>query len=72
MAVAESTRWRVIRVILGWDKLTMAKALGVNPNTIRGWENGERSPNTISRKALGELCEKHKIAIRADGFPVPE
>lgn len=72
MAVEEKVRWRVIRAILGWDKQTMALNLGINPNTVRMWENGDSCPNAPSRKVLASLCEKHRIAIRADGFPVPE
>lgn len=72
MVISEACRWRVIRAILGWDMKTIAKKLGVNPNTIRNWERGPQTPNSSNRKVLAEICHEHKIAIRADGFPVPE
>lgn len=72
MVISEAMRWRVIRAILGWDKNTLAKRMGINPNTIRYWENGRQSPNPASRKVFSEICHEHSIAIRPDGFPVPE
>lgn len=72
MAVEESVRWRVIRAILGIDQKALAGRLEVAPNSIRNWEKGRTVPNTTSRKKLAEICHEHHIAIRPDGFPVPE
>lgn len=71
MAIEEAVRYRVIRAILGLRKDEMAEALGVMPHTLADWENGTRSPNGPSRKKLAELCQKHNIGTRPDGFPVP-
>lgn len=71
MIVEESVRWRVIRAILGVDKLAMAKRFKVSPNTIRNWECGRTVPNNINRKIISQICHEHNISIRPDGFPVP-
>lgn len=69
--VDESTRLRVIRAIIGWDMKKLSERLGVNPNTITGWEKGRSVPNNVSRLAIAEICQEHNISIRPDGFPVP-
>jgi DNA-binding transcriptional regulator YiaG len=72
MAIPDSMRWRVIRAILGWPPIKMARELGVHPNTVGNWEHGRSIPNGGSRDKLSAICQEHRIAIRGDGFPVPE
>lgn len=72
MVVEEAVRWRVIRAILGIDQEALARKIDSHPNSIRNWEKGRTVPNTTSRKKLAEICREHNIAIRPDGFPVPE
>ena len=38
--VDEAMRIRVIRAIIGMDKLSLSKRCDVNCNTIRNWESG--------------------------------
>lgn len=72
MIISEDCRIRVIRAIIGWDMKKMAKRLRVNPNSVTAWERGRAVPNGNNRKSLSEICMEYGIAIRADGFPVPE
>ena len=69
--VDEAMRVRVIRAITGMTKGKMGQVFGVGPNTIGNWESGRHVPNLSSRKILAEICQKNKISIRPDGFPVP-
>lgn len=69
--VTEAVRLRVIRAILGWDGKTFAEVLDVQPATITNWERGRSTPNSTNRKVLSRILSDHHIAIRPDGFPVP-
>jgi ribosome-binding protein aMBF1 (putative translation factor) len=69
--VEESTRLRVIRAIIGWDRKTMSSRLGVHPTTVTKWEHGKTTPDTTARRKIETICSEYGIAIRPDGFPVP-
>jgi putative transcriptional regulator len=42
----------------GLSQAKFAAALGVNPTTVRFWENGQRNPDGLARKVL-RLIVKH-------------
>jgi DNA-binding transcriptional regulator YiaG len=69
--VDEAMRIRVIRAIIGCDRQTLQKRLGVSDNVVRNWEDGTSIPQRKNRAALAEICRQYNIAIRPDGFPVP-
>jgi DNA-binding transcriptional regulator YiaG len=37
------------------DKVVFARFLGVDPNTVRSWEQGTRSPSSIARRFMSEI-----------------
>ena len=69
--VDEATRIRVIRAIIGWDRKTLQKRLGVSANVVKNWENGTSIPQRKNRKALAEVCFEHNIRINPNGYPEP-
>jgi DNA-binding transcriptional regulator YiaG len=69
--VDESVRIRVIRAILGITVKEFAERVNVSTHTVTHWEHGHNVPHPKPRKAIAEICRKHRIGIRPDGFPVP-
>ena len=48
---------RRVRALLGMSQAFFARFLGVDPNTIRSWEQGTRPPSPIARRFMGEIEE---------------
>ncbi len=48
---------RRVRRLLGMSQVFFARFLGVDPNTVRSWEQGSRSPSPIARRFMGEIEE---------------
>jgi len=48
---------RRVRALLGMSQAFFARFLGVDPNTIRSWEQGRRPPSPIARRFMGEIEE---------------
>jgi len=48
---------RRVRDLLGMSQVVFARFLGVNPNTIRSWEQGNRPASSIARRFMGEIEE---------------
>jgi putative transcriptional regulator len=46
---------RRVRSLLGMSQVVFARFLGVEPNTIRSWEQGVRPPSAIARRFMGEI-----------------
>jgi DNA-binding transcriptional regulator YiaG len=46
---------RRVRGLLGMSQVVFARFLGVEPNTIRSWEQGSRPPSPIARRFMGEI-----------------
>jgi putative transcriptional regulator len=46
---------RRVRALLGMSQAFFARFLGVDPNTIRSWEQGTRPPSPIARRFMGEI-----------------
>jgi DNA-binding transcriptional regulator YiaG len=46
-----------VRRLLGMSQVFFAKFLGVDPNTVRSWEQGARPPSPIARRFMGEIEE---------------
>lgn len=46
---------RRVRDLLGLSQVLFARFLGVDPNTVRSWEQGTRPPSPIARRFLGEI-----------------
>ena len=57
-----SSRVRRLRERLGLSQPIFAKALNVSVATVRGWEQGARTPDGPSRRLL-EVAERHPSAI---------
>jgi putative transcriptional regulator len=57
-----SSRVRRLRERLGLSQPVFAKALNVSIGTVRGWEQGLRTPDGPSRRLL-EVAERHPNAI---------
>ena len=57
-----SARVRRVRESLGLSQPVFAKALNVSVGTVRGWEQGARTPDGPSRRLL-EVVERHPKAI---------
>ncbi len=57
-----SSRVRRLRERLGLSQPVFAKALNVSIATVRGWEQGVRTPDGPSRRLL-EVAERHPGAI---------
>lgn len=57
-----SARVRRVRERLGLSQPVFAKALNVSVATVRGWEQGARTPDGPSRRLL-EVAERHPRAI---------
>lgn len=63
---------RRVRALLEMSQVVFARFLGVDPNTVRSWEQGTRSPSPIARRFLGEIESdptywRRRIAERAQG-----
>jgi len=48
---------RRVRRLLGMSQVLFARFLGVDPNTVRSWEQGVRPPSPIARRFMGEIEE---------------
>ena len=59
-----SSRVRRLRERLGLSQPVFAKALNVSIATVRGWEQGARTPDGPSRRLL-EVAERHPQTIMA-------
>jgi putative transcriptional regulator len=46
---------RRVRRSLGMSQVFFARFLGVDPNTVRSWEQGTRPPSPIARRFMGEI-----------------
>jgi putative transcriptional regulator len=46
---------RRVRGLLGMSQAFFARFLGVDPNTVRSWEQGSRPPSPIARRFMGEI-----------------
>ena len=46
---------RRVRGLLGMSQAVFARFLGVDPNTVRSWEQGTRPPSPIARRFMGEI-----------------
>jgi DNA-binding transcriptional regulator YiaG len=44
-----------VRRLMGMSQVVFAQFLGVDPNTVRSWEQGARSPSPIARRFMGEI-----------------
>src|SRR3954454_7085234 len=44
-----------VRELLGTSQAVLASFLGVNVNTVRSWEQGNRPPRPIARRFLSEI-----------------
>ena len=47
----------IFSVAVRFNKLAVARFLGVDPNTVRSWEQGTRLPSSIARRFMGEIEE---------------
>ena len=48
---------RRVRDLLGMSQVVFSRFLGVDPNTVRSWEQGTRPPSSIARRFMGEIEE---------------
>lgn len=48
---------RRVRDLLAMSQVVFAQFLGVDPNTVRSWEQGTRPPSSIARRFMGEIEE---------------
>ena len=48
---------RRVRDLLRMSQVLFARFLGVDPNTVRSWEQGTRPPSSIARRFMGEIEE---------------
>ncbi len=48
---------RRVRDLVGMSQVVFAQFLGVDPNTVRSWEQGTRPPSSIARRFMGEIEE---------------
>jgi putative transcriptional regulator len=48
---------RRVRDLLNMSQVVFARFLGVDPNTVRSWEQGTRPPSSIARRFMGEIEE---------------
>jgi putative transcriptional regulator len=46
---------RRVRDLLGMSQVVFARFLGVEPNTVRSWEQGTRPPSSIARRFMGVI-----------------
>ncbi len=46
---------RRVRDLLAMSQVVFARFLGVDPNTVRSWEQGTRPPSSIARRFMGEI-----------------
>jgi len=62
---------RRVRGLLGMSQVVFARFLGVEPNTVRSWEQGTRPPSSIARRFMGEIEEdpaywRKRVARKSD------
>jgi DNA-binding transcriptional regulator YiaG len=60
---------RRVRELLSMSQVVFARFLGVDPNTVRSWEQGNRPPSSIARRFMGEIEDdpsywKKKVASK--------
>ena len=63
---------RRVRGLLGMSQVFFARFLGVDPNTVRSWEQGTRPPSPIARRFMGEIEDdpeywRRRVARRVAG-----
>jgi putative transcriptional regulator len=63
---------RRVRGLLGMSQALFARFLGVDANTVRSWEQGNRPPSTIARRFMDEIGDdpeywRERIVRRAAG-----
>ena len=46
---------RRVHGLLQMSQVVFARFLGVEPNTVRSWEQGSRPPSAIARRFMGEI-----------------
>lgn len=46
---------RRVRALLGMSQAAFAAFLGVDPSTVRSWEQGLRQPSPLARRMLSEI-----------------
>jgi DNA-binding transcriptional regulator YiaG len=46
---------RRVRDLLSMSQVVFARFLGVDPNTVRSWEQGTRPPSSIAGRFMGEI-----------------
>ena len=46
---------RRVRSLLRMSQVVFSRFLGVEPNTVRSWEQGSRPPSAIARRFMGEI-----------------
>jgi putative transcriptional regulator len=46
---------RRVRGLLGMSQAVFARFLGVDANTVRSWEQGNRPPSPIARRFMDEI-----------------
>jgi len=46
---------RRVRRLLGMSQVFFSRFLGVDPNTVRSWEQGTRPPSPIARRFMEEI-----------------
>jgi len=62
--VYDSNRIRAIRRLLAFSQRVFSEALNVSVQTVRGWEQGTRTPDGPTLRLL-EIAEEHPEVIRA-------
>jgi DNA-binding transcriptional regulator YiaG len=63
---------RGVRGLLGMSQALFARFLGVDANTVRSWEQGNRPPSAIARRFMDEIATdpeywRGQIVRRAEG-----
>jgi putative transcriptional regulator len=64
---------RRVRDLLGMSQALFARFLGVDANTVRSWEQGNRPPSAIARRFMDEVAGdpeywRDRIVRRATGI----
>jgi DNA-binding transcriptional regulator YiaG len=52
-----------LRLYTGLNQKDFAQALGVHPDTYRGWERGRRYPGRLARKMLARYHQVSELEI---------
>lgn len=61
MAMNYSEQIKAIRESLLVTQTELAEMLGVTFATVNRWEKGHHEPTIKQKRAIRELCRKHKI-----------